>query len=194
MTNDVTGDLDDRVIVVISGPGGVGKGTIVARLLDSEPGLWLSRSWTTRDRRPGEAMEAYHFTDRERFLAQVEADGFLEWVEFLDYLQGTPVPLPPAGHDVLLEIDVYGAEQVQVRYPQALLIFVKAPSLPEQQARLRRRGDTEERITARLRKGREETNRAKRLGMIEVVNDDLGEAVKKVRSLIEQRRGEASCW
>ena len=181
-------DLDDRLIIVISGPGGVGKGTIVARLLDRDPGLWLSRSWTTRARRPGEAMEAYHFTDRERFRAHVEAGGFLEWVEFLDYLQGTPVPTPPTGHDVVFEIDVHGARQISERYDDAMLIFVVAPSDAAQEERLRGRGDPEEKVQARLAKAAEETAVATELGMRFVVNDDLERAITEIQELIDDGR------
>ncbi len=183
-----TADLDGRVIVVMSGPGGVGKGTIVARLLDRDPALWLSRSWTTRERRPGEAMEAYHFTDAERFLAHVADGGFLEWVEFLDYYQGTPVPDPPSGHDVVFEIDVHGARQIAARYDDPLLIFVDAPSPEAQEARLRGRGDPDEKVVARLAKAAEERSVADELGMIRVINDDLDRAVDEIRRLIEERR------
>ena len=134
------------VTFVLSGPGGVGKGTVVERLLNLVDGLWLSRSWTTRDPRPGEAADAYNFVDRETFKAHIEDDGFLEWVEFLDYLQGTPVPNPPPGNDVLLEIDVQGAAQIYAMDPSAVLLFLDAPSIDEQEARLRARGDTEERV------------------------------------------------
>lgn len=181
-------DLGDRQIIVISGPGGVGKGTIVARLLDRDPALWLSRSWTTRARRPGEAMEAYHFTDRARFLAHVEAGGFVEWVEFLDYLQGTPLPTPPVGHDVVFEIDVHGARQISDRYDDAMLLFVVAPSDVAQEERLRGRGDPEEKVQARLAKAAEETAVASELGMRFVVNDDLEQSITEIRQLIDDGR------
>ena len=178
------------MILVISGPGGVGKGTLVQRLVARDPRLWLSRSWTTRDPRPGEASDAYRFVTRDEFLAHVAAGGFLEWVEFLDYLQGSPVPDPPAGSDVLFEIDVYGARSILERYPEAVSIFVVAPSREEQEARLRARGDSEERISQRLAKADEEAALAAELGSVIVVNDDLDVAVAELEALITRVRAD----
>ena len=105
------------MIIVISGPGGVGKGTVVARLIQSDPSLWLSTSWTTREPRPGESADAYTFVTRAEFEDHIRHDGFLEWAEFLDNLYGTPYPDADAAVDVVLEIDVQGMAQVQAREP-----------------------------------------------------------------------------
>jgi guanylate kinase len=179
---------DGTSVVVISGPGGVGKGTLVSKLIESDGSLWLSRSWTTRARRPGEAADAYHFASEEEFMERVAAGGFLEWTRFLDYLQGSPVPDPPPGSDVLFEIDVRGAANVERLYPGSLLVFVDAPDRATQEQRLRKRGDDEERVQQRLRKADDEVALASRMDFVHLVNDDLDRASEELRALIAAHR------
>lgn len=175
-------------IVVISGPGGVGKGTVVAELLKLDDRLWLSRSWTTRARRPGEAADAYHFATPEEFEQHAVDGGFLEHARFLDYRQGSPLPDPPQGKDVVFEIDVQGAQRIAELYPNALLVFVDAPSRQIQEQRMRGRGDADERIAQRLKKAEEELERSLSLPFVHVINDELSATVNRVLALIEEHR------
>lgn len=176
------------MIIVISGPGGVGKGTLVQRLVARDARLWLSRSWTTRAPRPGEPSDAYTFVTKDDFEAHVAAGGFLEWAPFLDYLQGTPEPQAPQGRDVVLEIDVQGAAQVVDRHPSALLLFIDAPSREEQRRRLEVRGDPPDKVAKRLAIAESEAAAARDLGMRLVVNDDLERATTEVAEAIETAR------
>lgn len=179
------------MIIVVSGPGGVGKGTIVAELVRRDPGLLLSRSWTTRERRSGEADDAYVFTDPARFEHLIQADGLLEWTEFLGNYYGTPRPDPADPRDLVLEIEVDGAKQVKKVHPDAILIFVLPPSREEQERRLRGRGDPGDKVHARLRKAEEEEPIGRALADHIVVNDDLETTIAEMLEIIATARNAA---
>jgi len=179
---------------VLIGPGGAGKGTLAAELVARDPSLWLSRSWTTRAARPGERERgAYVFVDRATFEEAIAQGGFFEWAEFLDYLMGTPIPEPPPGADVLLEIDVQGAEQVLAQRPDATVIMVLPPSTEVQAARLAARGDDDEHIRARVDLGRSEVVRGGKIAAHTVVNDDLQRALGELAAIVDRTRSAAPC-
>ncbi len=175
----------------MSGPGGVGKGTIVDELVRRDPALWLSRSWTTRAQRPGEADDAYVFTSVAEFEQRERIGGFVEWNEFLGNYYGTPRPdhLDDAdGPDIVFEIEVNGAQQVKAQYPEAILIFVLPPTREEQERRLRGRGDPDDKVLARLRKAEQEEPIGLAIANYVVVNDNLDRTVEELHEIIERER------
>jgi guanylate kinase len=179
--------------MVLAGPSAVGKGTVVRGLLEREPGLWFSVSANTRARRPGEQDGVdYIFLSRGDFEALRDAGGFLEWFEVYGDLKGTPrAPVEEhlaAGDDVLLEIDVQGALKVREVLPQAVLVFLKAPSAQEQRRRIEARGDADPAdVERRLRAAAAEEARAGAFDHV-VVNDDVGTAVAEVAGILAARR------
>jgi len=182
--------VGDGLVIVVSGPGGVGKGTIVELLVARDPRLHLSRSWTTRDRRPGESEQAYVFASPEQFEERIAAGGFLEWTEFIGNYYGTPHPDPDdlRERDFVLEIELDGAQQVKAAYPEAVLLFLLPPSREEQERRLRGRGDPNDKVFARLRKAESEEPIGREIADHVVVNDRLSDTVDEMLSIIASER------
>jgi guanylate kinase len=168
-------------LLLITGPSGVGKGTLVARLRERHPDLWLSVSATTRSPRAGEEEgRHYFFLDRAAFERQVATGGFLEWAEFAGNLYGTPRAAVQerleAGRTVLLEIELEGARQVRRSFPAGFQVLLRPPSFEELERRIRGRGtDSEEAIARRLARAREELAAEAEFDAV-VVNDDLERA------------------
>ena len=176
------------MILVVIGPGGVGKGTVVSRLLEQDDSLWLSRSWTTRPRRPHEPEDAYTFVDRPTFEQHRDDKGFVEWDEHLGHLYGTPRVDTPPGKDVVLEIDVNGAFQVKQIHPDAVVVFIAPPDVDTLLQRLEQRGDTAEAVERRLARASMELERGPLIADHVVVNDDLDRAVQEVAGILERHR------
>ncbi len=135
-----------------------------------------------------ESPYAYRFVDKATFEAHIAADGFLEYAEVFGNFYGTPMPTPPAGSDVVLEIDVQGAQQVESKFPGAILVFIEPPSREAQQERLRSRGDDEATIARRLAKAAAEEEIGHRIADHVVVNDQLERAVAEVAGIVEAHR------
>ncbi len=176
-------------LIVISGPSGVGKGTVIKALLASCDRLRLSVSATTRAMRPGEVDGVnYHFVTKERFEQMIAQNELLEYARYVENYYGTPEfavdRMLEAGLDVVLEIEVQGALQVKKRRPDAVLIFIAAPSYAELSHRLLGRGDTPEaQIAQRLETARFEYSIAPQYDYI-VVNDLVEEARDEILTIL----------
>jgi guanylate kinase len=178
----------EPLVVVLIGPGGVGKGTLAQRLIERDNNLWLSRSWTTREKRERERGDEYHFVDRATFEEAIRDHKFLEWAEFHGNFYGTPVPEAPNGADVLLEIEVQGAEQVRRHHPDTVVFLILPPSMERLEERLRERGDDDEHVTDRLLSAPDELEKGHQLASHVVLNDDVERASEQILSILEELR------
>ena len=180
-------------LTVLSGPSGVGKGTVVARVRELYPHIWVSVSCTTRHPRPGEREGVhYRFVTRDRFTELRQAGELLEHAEFAGNCYGTPREpvLQRLADDVptLLEIELQGARQVRAAMPDAHFVFLAPPSWEELQRRLSRRGtEAGAHLEARLAQARVELAAADEFDTV-VVNDDVDRAAAELVTLIENAR------
>lgn len=179
------------LLIVISGFSGVGKGTVVKRLV-SDYGYSLSISATTRAPREGEVDgREYYFKSKEEFMNLIDYNGFIEWAVYVENYYGTPRAFVEkelaAGHNVILEIEVQGALNIKSQYPDAVLIFLTAPNAEELKQRLIGRGTEEPAvIEKRMKRAMEESADMSQYEYI-VINDDLNQCVKDVNSVIVAR-------
>ena len=176
-------------LIVLSGPSGVGKSTVISELLSERPDIHFSVSFTTRAPRVGEAHGVnYNFVEREEFEAMIANDELLEYAEYVHNYYGTSMKVIEehlnAGIDVVLDIEVQGAAKVRARCPDAVLIFIIPPSFEELSRRLHGRNtDGEEPIAGRLRKAREEYQEIPNYDYL-VVNDKVSEAAAEIIAIL----------
>jgi guanylate kinase len=181
-------------VFVITGPSGVGKGTLIKRLLERVPDLELSVSATTREPREGEeGGRDYHFLTEEQFKERSEAKDFLEFATYSDNHYGTLRSEVDrrldAGHSVVLEIEVQGAQQVRAAKPDSIQIFIAPPDASVLRERLRGRGtDSVEAIDKRLKTAENELAQQDDFNHL-IVNDDLDTAVDELESIVRDSIG-----
>ena len=180
-------------LFVVSGPSGVGKGTIVSRIMNLDKDIYLSVSATTRKKREGEEEGVnYYYKSLEEFTAMIDKGEFLEYAQFCENYYGTPMgPVKEKlknGKDIILEIEIQGAMQVKKNMPECVMIFIAPPSFEELNSRLVGRGtETKEVIELRVATAKKELQFAKEYDYI-VVNDEIEIATDKVLSIIKAER------
>ncbi len=176
-------------LTVITGPSGVGKGTIVRKILDKHTDVWLSISATTRQPRAGEIDgQHYFFLEKKEFQQIINKEGFLEWAMFSKNFYGTPKNLVKEkiekGTNVLLEIELEGSRQIRKSFPEAIQIFLAPPNLSELEKRIRGRGtETEDAIKDRLEIANKELMAKKEFDAV-VINDDIDSAFLEIEGLM----------
>ena len=177
-----------KKLIIITGPSGVGKGTVVKELLDRNKDIWLSISATTRNPRVGENDGLnYYFISEERFKDMIDKKEFLEWAQFAGNYYGTPLSTVnekiEKGFIVLLEIE--GAKQIKEKFPESLSIFLLPPSKEELEKRIRNRGtEKEEAIDRRLSRANYEIASSNQFDFV-LTNHDVDETVKEVFKIIK---------
>ena len=181
------------LVIVVSGPSGAGKSTILQRALVEVPRLRFSVSHTTRPPRPGEREGIdYHFVSREEFMRLAVGEMFLEWAEVHGQRYGTAraeyARAGEDGVDLLLDLDVQGAEKVRARFSDSVSIFILPPSYEHLERRLRSRGPADEAAYARrLTVAREELQLFPKYDYA-IINDDLDESVESLKAIIRAAR------
>ena len=180
-------------LFIISAPSGAGKTSLVHALLNINPHIALSVSYTTRDPRPGEHDgKDYHFVSRETFLATAKRGEFLESAEVYGNLYGTSQTWInqeiTKGRDILLEIDWQGAAQIRRLFPQSISIFILPPSMEALEQRLKGRGkDNDEVIAKRMAAVREDIAHVAEFDYV-IINDNLNEALRELNAVILSAR------
>jgi guanylate kinase len=180
-------------LYIVSAPSGAGKTSLVTALLKNDPGIALSVSYTTRQPRPGEVdHREYHFIKEAEFRAMIARDEFLEHAEVHGNLYGTSAPWirgqTESGHDIVLEIDWQGAQQVRRLIPDAIGIFILPPSIPELERRLRGRGsDSDAVIARRLDSAKDEISHAGEFEYV-IINKDFDTALADLAAIVRASR------
>jgi len=181
---------NQKKLIILTGPSGVGKGTVVKEILSKDKNIWLSISATTREPREGEKEgENYYFLNQEKFKEMIEQNLFLEWAQFAGNHYGTPLSSVKEkikkGFTVLLEIEVEGAMQIKEKFPNSLSIFLLPPNTAELERRIRNRGtENEEAIKKRLLRANYEISVSNKFDF-ELTNHDVNETAKRIIKLIK---------